>query len=399
MEVNTRKGCLANTLSEGASVILSRCKCPIIDRPQARRQLPAMSELKRSPLDELHREAGGRMVPFAGWEMPVMYQSILEEHRAVREAVGQFDISHMGQLFVEGEGAEEWLNGLLTNNVSALEDGQGQYTFLLNEQGGVIDDLILYRIGEGSYFLVVNAACLAIDLAWFGKHAVEGVSLRNESDKLAGIAVQGPSAIDVFSRVFGGRCLPSRNGIDVLSTDGQEVWVCRTGYTGEDGFEFFCSSGSAERWWEEFAEAGAKPCGLGARDSLRLEKCFPLNGSDLSPERTPIEAGLGFFVKLDKGDFTGSEVLQKQKEEKPAERLAAILCDEKGAPPRPGYTVLDAEGEEIGTLSSGVLSPSLGLGIGMAYLPLAQAVVGTEVFIAARGKKMPAKIVKKPFVA
>lgn len=364
-----------------------------------RGSFPAMSDLKRSPLDTLHREAGGRMVPFAGWEMPVMYQSILDEHRAVRESVGQFDISHMGQLFVEGEGAEDWLNGLLTNDVVALEDGQGQYSFLLNGAGGVIDDLIIYRIAEGSYFLVVNAACLDADLAWMGKHAVEDVAVRDESESLAGIAVQGPNAVDIFSRVFGGRTLPSRNGIDVLSMDGQSLWVCRTGYTGEDGFEFFCSNRSAERWWEDFAEAGAKPCGLGARDSLRLEKCFPLNGSDLTPDRTPLEAGLGFFVKLDKGEFIGSDVLRKQKEEKPAERLMAIQCDEKGAPPRPGYAVLDADGQPLGVLTSGVLSPILGLGIGMAYLPISKAKVGTELFIESRGKKMPAKVVKKPFVA
>ncbi len=358
-----------------------------------------MSELQHSPLDEIHREAGGRMVPFAGWEMPVMYDSILTEHRTVREGVGQFDISHMGQLFVEGEKAEEWLNHLLTNDVAALADGQGQYTFLLNEEGGVIDDLILYRITEGSYFLVVNAACLQEDLVWFAQHATEGVVLRDESPGLAGIAVQGPKSIDVFARVFGGRCLPSRNGIDVLTTDGQMVWVCRTGYTGEDGFEFFCPASSAERWWEDFAEAGAKPCGLGARDSLRLEKCYPLNGSDLSSQRTPLEAGLGFFVKLEKGPFIGSEVLQKQKETKPPEKLVAIQCDQKGAPPRPGYQVLGHDEEAIGSLSSGVLSPILGLGIGMAYLPLAHSQPGTEVFIEARGKKMPAKVVKKPFVA
>ncbi|MBK1834574.1 glycine cleavage system aminomethyltransferase GcvT [Roseibacillus ishigakijimensis] len=358
-----------------------------------------MSELKQSPLADLHREAGGRMVPFAGWEMPVMYQSILSEHQAVREAVGQFDISHMGQLFVEGEEAEEWLNKLLSNDVAALEDGQGQYTFLLNERGGVIDDLIIYRLSEGHYFLVVNAACLAEDLAWFGQHAVEGVTLRNESEGLAGIAVQGPNTVDVFSRVFGGRTLPSRNGIDELQLDGQIAWVCRTGYTGEDGFEFFCPASSAARWWEEFAEAGAAPCGLGARDSLRLEKCYPLNGSDLSPDRTPLEAGLGFFVKLDKEEFTGHEVLRRQKEDKPAERLVAIQCLKKGAPPRPGYAVLDSDGQPLGTLTSGVLSPCLGLGIGMAYLPASQAKVGQEVFIEARGKKMAAKVVKKPFVA
>ena len=371
----------------------------IVDTVGEEGQLSAMSELKQSPLDEIHRAAGGRMEAFAGWEMPVMYQSILEEHRAVREAVGQFDISHLGQFFVEGEGAEEWLNRLLSNDVAELEDGEGQYTLLLNEEGGVIDNLLLYRIEEEAFFLVVNGAYVEEVLAWMGKYAVEGVALRDESDGMAGIAVQGPNAVDVFSRVFGGRTLPSSHGIDVLPTDGQNVWICRTGYTGEDGFELFCSAGSAERWWEEFAEAGAKPCGLGARDSLRLEKCLPSNGLDLGPERTPLEAGLGLFVKLDKGDFVGSEALKEQKENPPAERLVPILCTEKGVPPQPGDAVLDEEGEPLSTLTSGALSPALGLGIGMAYLPIAKAQVETKVLIEAGGKKIDAKVVKKPFVA
>lgn len=359
-----------------------------------------MSEIKKSPLDGMHREAGGRMVPFAGWEMPVMYDSILAEHKAVREKVGQFDISHMGQLIVQGAGAEAFLNQLLSNDVSALADDGGHYTFMLNESGGVIDDLILYRLEEERYFLVVNAACLEADLAWMREHLPEDVSLLDKSEDLAAIAVQGPDSVDLFCRIFGGRTLPSRNGIDVLTIDGNELYVCRTGYTGEDGFEFFCPIQDAERWWSEFADAGAKPCGLGARDSLRLEKCYPLNGSDLTTGRTPLEAGLGFFVKLDEGrDFVGAEILRKQKEEKPAERLAAILCDEKGAPPRPGYRVLNQAGEPIGVLTSGVLSPTLNLGIGMGYLPRKEAAVGSIVFIESRGRKMSAKVVKKPFVA
>ena len=357
-----------------------------------------MSELKLSPLDAIHREAGGQMEAFAGWEMPVSYQSAAEEHRAVREAVGQFDISPMGQLFVEGKGAGEWLNGLLSNDVAALEEGEGQYTFLLNESGGVIDDLILYRVEEEQFFLVVNAAYLEKDLAWLGKHAVEEVAVRNEGEGMAGIAVQGPDSIGVFSRVFGGRTLPSRKGIDVVPNDGQKVWVCRSGYTGEDGFEFFCSAGSAERWWEEFAEAGAKPCGFGARDSLRLEKCYPSNGADLSPERTPLEAGLEVFVKLDKEDFVGLEALKEQRERKPAEQLSAILCDKKGVPPRAGSVVFDENGAPLGYLTSGLLSPTLDLGIGMAYLPIVKAEVGTQIFIEVDGVKMPAKIMKKPFV-
>jgi aminomethyltransferase len=311
-----------------------------------------------------------------------------------------FDISHMGQLFVDGEGAEGWLNRLLTNDVAALEDGRGHYTFLLNEQGGVIDDLILYRLEKDSYFLVVNAACLESDVAWLKAYEAEGVTLRDESPKIGAIAVQGPDSVALFQRVFNGRTLPSRNGVDVLKIDGRDLYICRTGYTGEDGFEFFCPQQDAVRWWSEFVEAGAKPCGLGSRDSLRLEKCYPLNGSDLTPEHTPLEAGLAFTVKLDKGtDFVGSEKLRHQKENKSEVRLAAILCEEKGAPPRPGYAVLDATGEPLGELTSGALSPSLGIGIGMAYLPREKAAVGTEVFIEARGRKTKAKIVKKPFVS
>ncbi|MDP0491839.1 MAG: glycine cleavage system aminomethyltransferase GcvT [Verrucomicrobiota bacterium JB023] len=357
-----------------------------------------MSESKKSPLDELHRENGGRMVDFAGWSMPVMFKSILEEHKAVREEVGIFDISHMGQLFVEGEGAGEWLDRMLTNNVASLGDGEGQYTFLLNERGGVIDDLIIYRVSATSYFLVVNASCLEQDVAWLGQHLPEELTLRDESEKMAGMAVQGPKSADVFSRVLGGRTLPTRNGVDILKEDGQEILVCRTGYTGEDGFEFFCRQADAERWWREFQDAGAVPCGLGARDTLRLEKCYPLNGSDLSPERTPLEAGLGFFVDLKKDDFVGRDVLAEQKEEGLTERLAAILYDGKGSPPRPGYPVVDEEGNQVGTLTSGALSPSLGQGIALAYLPVELAKVGTPLAVEVRGRKVSAKVVKKPFV-
>ncbi|MEM9080066.1 MAG: glycine cleavage system aminomethyltransferase GcvT [Verrucomicrobiota bacterium] len=357
-----------------------------------------MSEAKRSPLDEVHREAGGRMVDFAGWQMPVMYSSILDEHMAVREKVGIFDISHMGQLFVEGPGATEWLDGLLTNKVSGLEERMGHYTFLLNEEGGVIDDLILYRLGEESYFLVVNAACLEKDVKWMASQARDGVALRDRSEQLAGMAVQGPEATDVFGKVFGGRTLPKRNGIDVLKVDGNDIWVCRTGYTGEDGFEFFCGKGEAERWWGDFVDAGAVPCGLGSRDSLRLEKWYPLNGSDLSPKRTPLEAGLGFFVNLEKGDFVGSSVLAEQKAAKTSERLAAIRYVEKGPPPRAGYGVVDEGGESLGVLTSGVLSPVLGVGIGMAYLPRERAEVGSKVWVEVRGRKVASQVVKKPFV-
>lgn len=353
--------------------------------------------MKFSPLDKEHRDLGGRMVPFAGWEMPVMYSSIIDEHKAVREKCGVFDISHMGQLFVSGKEAEEWLNSLLTNDVASLDDGQAHYTFLLNEEGGVIDDLILYRLTAGRYLLVVNASCIEADVSWLRKHLRNGIELVDESADWAGMAVQGPEAPAVFTAITEGRTLPTRNGVDDLQHEGHRIVICRTGYTGEDGFELFCPASDGVRWWRRLLEERVTPCGLGARDSLRLEMCYPLNGSDLSPERTPLEAGLGFFVSLDKGDFTGSEVLRKQKEEGCEERLMALKLTERGAPPRPGYPVVDESGDVLGELSSGGLSPSLGQGIGLAYLPVKKVKVGSAVSIMVRGKKFPAQVVKKPF--
>ena len=350
------------------------------------------------------------MVPFAGWNMPVMYSSILDEHSAVRGKVGIFDISHMGQFVVRGSGALSWLNRMLTNNVAKLKDGQGQYSMMLNERGGVIDDLILYRVTAEEFLLVVNASMIDEDLAWVNGRLVDGVELANESEAWAGMAVQGPDSAEVFGKVVPGGELPARNGIAKLADGvglirgrdahaplGNGGVICRTGYTGEDGFEFFCPADEGERIFEAFVEAGAKPCGLGARDTLRLEMCYPLNGSDLSPQRTPLEAGLGFFVDLEKGDFVGREVLAKQKSEGLEQRLVAIEYLEKGAPPRAHYKVVSEDGEELGELGSGVLSPTLGKGIAMAYLPIALAKVGTPVWIEVRGRRFPAKVVKKPF--
>lgn len=350
--------------------------------------------MQHSPLESLHVDLGGRMVPFAGWNMPVMYDSILKEHQAVRGSAGVFDISHMGQFIVRGEGALAWLNGMLANNLEKLSDGQGQYSFMLNEAGGVIDDLIVYRTGADEFFLVVNASMIPEDFAWLEKHRPDGVELLDESSAWAGMAVQGPESSATFSKLFPEEILPTRNGIASLS--GGEI-VCRTGYTGEDGFEFFCPADAGIEVFRKFVDAGAKPCGLGARDSLRLEMCYPLNGSDLSPTRTPIEAGLGFFVDLEKGDFVGRDVLARQKEEGLKERLVAIAYTGKGAPPRAHYPVLSEDGEPLGELSSGVPSPSLGTGIGLAYLPIAFAKIGTSVQIDVRGRHFPAVVVKKPF--
>lgn len=354
-----------------------------------------MADLKRTPLESAHTALGARLVPFAGWNMPVQYVSILEEHRAVRETAGVFDISHMGQFIVSGPGAEAWLNRMLTNNIARLEPGQGQYTLMLNERGGVIDDLIAYRTAPDAYLLVVNASMIDEDFAWLDARRDDGVTLRNESDSWAGMAVQGPQAAEVFAKACPGEPLPARNHIHVTGTG---AVVCRTGYTGEDGFEFFCAAADGTTAWQRFLDAGATPCGLGARDTLRLEMCYPLNGNDLSPDRTPIEAGLGFFCDLDKPEFIGRDVLARQKSDGPVVRLAAIRYTAKGPPPRAHYPVLDADGTVIGELASGALSPTLDAGIGMAYLPAAQAKPGTALQIDVRGRLFPAEVVKKPFL-
>jgi aminomethyltransferase len=363
-------------------------------QPQTSSFSPVISEPKNSPLLAAHVALGAKIVPFAGWNMPVQYTSIMDEHTTVRTQCGIFDISHMGQFIVRGEKAAAWLNGLLTNNIEKLGVGQGQYTLLLNENGGVIDDLIAYRAGETEFFLVVNASMIDEDFAWMAAKLEDGISLENESDQWAGMAVQGPTSSAIFTSIFPGEPLPPRNGISKMA-DGSVV--CRTGYTGEDGFEFFSLAADGIRHWEKFLAGGAKACGLGSRDSLRLEMGYPLNGNDLSPERSPIEAGLGFFCDLDKGEFVGRTTLAKQKADGPAVRLTGIRYLEKGAPPRSHYPVVSAEGQVIGELASGVLSPSLMTGIGMAYLPTAFSKIGTLLSIEVRGKLFPAEVVKKPF--
>ncbi len=353
-----------------------------------------MPELKHSPLENAHQALGARLVPFAGWNMPVQYSSIIDEHQAVRTKVGIFDISHMGQFLVSGANAGAWLNRMFTNNLAKLDPGKGQYTLMLNDKGGVIDDLIAYRTAENDYFLVVNASMIDEDFFWLASHQDEQAVLRNESDLWAGMAIQGPLAAETFAAVCPGEVLPPRNGITTTATG---VIVCRTGYTGEDGFEFFCPADDAIPWWEKFLSAGAAPCGLGARDTLRLEMGYPLNGSDLSPERTPIEAGLGFFCDLSKDDFIGRETLARQKADGPATKLTAVQYTGKGPPPRSHYPVLSADGTVLGELASGALSPSLMTGIGMAYLPAELAKLGTDLQIDVRGRLFPAKVVKKPF--
>jgi len=358
-------------------------------------------KLLRSPLHLAHLDAGGRMVGFAGWEMPVQFAGIMPEHHAVRQDVGVFDISHMGQLFLEGGGAGVWLDGMLTNDLSVLGDGEGQYTLMLNEQGGVIDDLIVYRIAEDRYFLVVNASMREEDVAWLGGHLADGLSLNDASEHFAAVAIQGPKSARVYAALaetHGLPPLPERNGI--AFSDEEKTVVCRTGYTGEDGYELFLPVDGALDTYAAIlaavADAGGQPCGLGARDSLRLEMGYPLNGSDLSPDLTPLQAGLSFFCKLDKADFLGREVLLQQKQDRLPSRLVAIEVIGKSPPPRPHYPVL-ANGEQIGELCSAVLSPTLGKGIGMAYLPEGFTRRGTQLEIEVRGRRFAAEVVRKPF--
>ena len=355
---------------------------------------------KTTPLYEEHVRRGAKIIPFGGWLMPVQYSGILQEHQAVRNNVGIFDISHMGQLIVSGPAAAGWLNTMLTNNIDKLGVGQGQYTFLLSEDGGIIDDLIVYRIENVEFLLVVNAARTDEDFAWLDRHRPTDVDLKNRSANFGGVAIQGPRVAELFHALFGEDVdLPARNHIVDLGFDGAKVSVARTGYTGEDGVEVFFRTKDAVKFWNAVLEKGEpfgiKPCGLGARDTLRLEVCYPLNGSDLSPERNPIEAGLGFFVDLTKPKFIGREALLKTKENGSPEKLVAFRMQAKGPPPRPHYLVLE-NGERIGEVTSGTLSPSLNYGIGMAYVSAPHAKIGAQIDIEIRGQKFPAIIEKKP---
>ncbi len=340
------------------------------------------------------------MVDFGGWHMPVQYGGILEEHHAVRNTLGVFDISHMGEVFVSGPEAKIWLNEMLTNNVERLAPGECQYTFLLNEQGGVIDDLLVYLLEDARYLLVVNASHIDEDVAWLEAHRVPGVTIENHSDEFAGVAVQGPRAVQLFDHFFEGKISrPARNEIKRYDADCGTVWIARTGYTGEDGFELFFHAPCAVNIWNTILELGEpfgiKPCGLGARDTLRLEMCYPLNGSDLSPEHTPLEAGMSFFVDLGKPKFIGRAALAEQRQNGVPRRLVPFKMKGKTPPPRSHYGVFK-NGALIAQTTSGTVSPTLGIGIGMAYVPTEFARIDEEIEIEIRGRRFPATIQKKP---
>jgi aminomethyltransferase len=341
--------------------------------------------LQHTPLHDRHVELGARMVPFAGWEMPVQYAGVIPEHRAVRTDAGVFDVSHMGELEVEGPRAHDLLQGALSNDLDRIAPGEAQYTLLTTEDGGIVDDLIAYRLGEFSYLLIVNASNREADYAWLKEREIPGSDVRDVSDDCALLAVQGPRAIERLG-------LPPAAPFTFAETtlDGVEVMVNRTGYTGEDGCELLCMSDDAVQLWDAVLERGVVPCGLGARDTLRLEVCYPLHGNDIGPDTDAISAGLGWVCALDK-EFEGVDVLRRVKSDGPERRLVAFVMEEK-AIPRQGMAISGG-----GEVTSGTHSPTLDIGIGMGYVPTAHAKPETELTIDVRGRPRRAQVVKKPF--
>ncbi len=346
--------------------------------------MPPEAGLRRTPLYERHVALGARMVPFAGWEMPVQYEGVIPEHVAVRTDAGAFDVSHMGEVDVEGPRAEELLDRLLSNDVKRLDVGEAQYTLLTNERGGVVDDLIVYRLDRCRYLLIVNAGNRETAVDWLREREISGSDVRDISDEYGLIAVQGPRSLE-------------RLGLDDApaftfaegEVDGIACMINRTGYTGEKGVELLVMADEAGELWDSVLARGVTPCGLGARDTLRLEVCYPLHGNDITQDTDAVSAGLGWVCALDK-DFTGADVLRQIKEQGPAQRLAAFVMQEK-AIPRQHMPI--AGGGEV---TSGTHSPMLDVGIGMGYVPAPTAAPDTEITIDVRGKPRRAKIVKKP---
>ena len=375
--------------------------------------------LKRTPLFAAHQRLGGRLIEFGGWEMPVQYSSIVDEHLAVRRAGGLFDICHMGEVAVSGPGALEFLNQLLTNDIAKLAVGQGQYTLLCNERGGVIDDLYAYRIGEQEFLLIINASRIDADVPWMEQRLAawpqrSQVQMNNESDALGAVALQGPRVRAFIDQVFpgpfgapGGLKVAKaselkKNEITGTPFSGQPAWIGCTGYTGEDGFEVIAPAHVIEEIWNQLLAAGhahcLQPAGLGARDTLRTEVCYPLYGHELDENTTPIEAGVGFFVALDKGPFNGRETLASQKANGTTKKCVAFKMTDKSAPPRPQYPIWSTgpNAARIGEVVSGTQSPSLNIGIGMGYVPPEFAKPGSLIEIEIRGRRSPAVVVAKP---
>lgn len=355
--------------------------------------------LKRTPLYEEHLALGARMVPFAGWEMPVQYAGIIDEHRAVRTSAGIFDVSHMAEFRVFGFGAFDFMQSMLTNDLHKISElGQAQYTLMLDESGGIIDDLIVYHSGDLEYLVIANAANRETDFAWLAEHAPEDIELVDESDRTGLIAVQGPKALEVLAELAGeGWVPPARFHLGEALLDGAvPVLIARTGYTGEDGAEIVCRASDAPAIWRlllSFPEV--MPCGLGARDTLRLEMGYHLYGSDMDRSVDPISAGLGWVCPKDKGDYLGAEAVRRVREDGPQRKLVFLRLE--GGIPRAGFPVLH-EGEEVGKVASGTFSPTLQTGIATAYVPAELAAPGTALAVGIRAKTAEATVAKAPFV-
>lgn len=372
--------------------------------------------LQRTSLYPAHQRLGARFVPFSGWEMPLQYSGIVDEHLAVRRAAGLFDISHMGKLRVLGAAARDFLNWVLTNDMRKLSAGQGQYTLLCNERGGVVDDLYAYCLAAREFLLIVNAARTAADVAWLRQQLAQfahrgDVELEDASPFLSALAVQGPRVVEFIDACIAG---PATGGLLVTKpTELRKnqvagfrwaealIWVARTGYTGEDGFEIVAPNGVIQRLWDKLLAAGQphglKPCGLGARDTLRTEMGYPLYGHELDEQTTPIEAGLSAFVALGKGDFVGRSVLATQKTGGVTKKCIALKLVEKGAVPRPECAIWDPAGDKpIGRVVSGTQSPCLDVGIGLGYVPPEFASPGLRLQVEVRGRRWDAEVVRKP---
>lgn len=366
---------------------------------------PAATDLKKTPLNSLHRELGGKMVDFGGWDMPVQYTAgVIEEHMRTRTAAGLFDVSHMGEIWVEGPDAISFVNGLTTNDVTKLVDGQAHYSAFTNENGGVVDDLLVYRFGPEKLLLVVNAATTDKDWNWITSHRTnESVTLTNASSDYCQIAVQGPNAVEILQHLTETDLSSIKYyWFSTGKVDGVDSIISRTGYTGEDGFEVYAKPEFAGQLWKKLLETGRYgepdgilPAGLAARNTLRLESAMSLYGHELSDDITPLESGLGWITKLQKGDFVGREVLAAQKENGVARKLVGFEMIDRGIA-RDGFDVYVA-GEKVGIVTSASPAPYLKKNIGLAFLPPEFANIGQEIKIDVRGKQLAALVIETPF--
>jgi aminomethyltransferase len=357
--------------------------------------------MKDTALSAIHAALGAKMVPFAGYNMPVSYQGINLEHQTVREKVGVFDVSHMGEFFVTGPNALSLIQRVCSNDASKLEDGQAQYSCFPNEDGGVVDDLIVYRIAAEKWLLVVNASNIDKDWAWINSHNTMEATLENSSDHYSLLAIQGPKAIQAMQSLTQEDLSAIKFYTFKINTFAgvENVIISATGYTGSGGFEIYCKNTQVAKIWTKVLEAGAdwgiQPIGLAARDTLRLEMGYCLYGNDIDDTTSPLEAGLGWITKFNK-DFINSESLKKQKELGVSKTLVGFELSQRGIP-RQGYAIVDAQGNSIGRVTSGTMSPSMGKGIGLGYVPMALKEVGSQIHIQIRNKIVPAMVVKLPF--